>query len=53
VLYGTELSLALCNDLEAWDVGWGVRREGGPRGRGYIYTYPDSVHCAEKTNTTL
>lgn len=39
MLCSTELSLVLCDDLEAWDVGWGVRREGGPRGRGYMYTY--------------
>ena len=35
VLYSTELSLVLCGDQDGWD-GW---EEGGPRGRGYMYTY--------------
>ena len=30
-----EISSVLCGDLDGWDGGW----EGGPRGRGYVYTY--------------
>ena len=31
-----ELSSVLCDDLDGWD---GEEWEGGPRGRGYMYTY--------------
>ena len=43
-------NMVLRGDLDGWDEGW----EGGPRGRGYIYTHiADSRCCTAEANTTL
>ena len=34
-------------------VGWEQELEGGPRGRRFLFTYSDSLHCRAETKTSL